>query len=161
MLHWQQRIQNAIQQKCHLPLAPASAGCCCHVAKHTPVCVHPASFALREEGGKGNPACQAGRSSQVLAVLLRRASLTCLPGTIATASHSLQTATQNTPVCAPLPWGGWELLRGRRRACGCTQPHGCVSAHGPTRAHTARGCPHPGHRKNNPDPEETSQIVLM
>lgn len=34
-----ERIQNASQQKCHLPLAPASAGCCCHVAKHTPVCV--------------------------------------------------------------------------------------------------------------------------
>lgn len=141
--------------KCKPTEMPPSFGTClCRMLlprgqTHTCVCVHSASFALRAEGGKGNLARQVGRSSQLLAVPLRRASFTCLPGTMATASHNLQTATQNAPVCAPLPWDGSFYVVGGERVA-ARSPAGVrapvTSADGdPPRAHTARGCPHPEH----------------
>lgn len=146
--HWQQSVSKMQPNRnstflWHLPLQDAAA-----TWPNSHVCARPTSFALQAEGGKGNLACQAGRSSQLLAVPLRRASITCLPGTIATASHNLQTARKPEYSCLCPVAMGWELLCGWR-ACGCTRPRGRASACGlgcwaPPRAHTARGCPHPG-----------------
>ena len=65
-------------------------------------CARSAFLLLRAGGGKKKLVCKPGRNSQLLAVSLRRAFLICLSGTIATASHNLQTATQKAAVQALL-----------------------------------------------------------
>lgn len=77
-----------------------AVGCCCDIAKYTPVPIQPSHPG--QGMGRKKFAWKPGRNGQLLAVSLRRAFLTCLPGTMATASHNLQTATQNTAVRALL-----------------------------------------------------------
>lgn len=156
-------------------LGTDTVGRCCRVAKYITV-PNQSSSCSGQGVGRKKLACKLGRNSQLLAVSLRRAFITCLSGTIATVSHNLQTGCPKR--CWPgSPEGavfvpcchGTSSLCDRRRACDCMHPRRCASAHdlhavgNPAMAHTARGCLHPGDgicAGKLPAPQLTNQVKL-